>query len=41
MTAIAFEPRSVRSSVASLFRIRRTASGLGVINSLPGWCLRR
>jgi hypothetical protein len=41
MTAIAFKPRNVRSSSASLCRIRPTASGLGLINSLAGWCLYR
>ena len=35
MTAVAFEPRSPRISSASLFRIRLTASGLGLISSLP------
>ena len=35
MTAIAFEPRKVRISSASRFRIRLTASVLGLISSLP------
>jgi hypothetical protein len=41
MTAPAFEPRSLRSSSASLFRIRLTAPWLGLISSLAGWCLCR
>ena len=36
MTALALEPRNLRISSASRFRIRLTASGLGLINSLPG-----
>jgi hypothetical protein len=35
MTAIAFEPRRLRISSASLFRIRLTASLLGLMISLP------
>jgi len=41
MTAPAFEPRSLCSSSASLFRIRLTAPWLGLISSLAGWCLCR
>lgn len=40
-TAIALEPRRLRISSASLFRIRLTASWLGAINSLPSPYPRR
>ena len=41
MSAIALEPRMLRTSSASLRRIRLTASWLGLINSLPGRPPRR
>ena len=41
MIAIALEPRSRRSSAASLVRSRLTASELGLISSLAGWGPRR
>ena len=41
ISAIAFEPRRLRISSASRFRMRLTASRLGLINNLPGWRPRR
>jgi hypothetical protein len=40
MTAIAFEPRRLRISSESRFRMRLTASPLGLISSLPLRCQR-